>query len=665
MGLKEDIQSAKEELTALDGEIKGIGEQLKEGIGFQMEALNESTQKVAKSFQNDLGKAIERSNKSLDAQSAIRQKILKGQDASKAIEKEISKTQKERDIILRKIEGLKRAGVLFNAEEVLLLEVSLEAQESSLETLNEINTTQIANRGLSGNILENAKEYLILLDKSGLAAKLLNGDLDTTQKITLAGEAAMLALAKGALEGSDNINNLQKNLGISYGSAYQLQNELALTAANSDKLFITSKALNESFSALAETTGILSDFGGDTLVTMTTLTKQLGLGVKEASQLALLARTQGTDTESVLENTVDTVNAINRQNKSAISAKAVLNDIASASASIVVSLGMSPELLAEAATEARALGISLAGVDAIAGSLLDFESSIENELAFQLITGKEINLDKARQLALDNDLAGLSEEIGNNAAITEAFATGNRIEQQAAAAALGMSRDSMAEMVMQQAYLNLGQDEFIEKFGEQSYQAMQSQSASEKFQASMEKIQGVIGDIGTTLSPVIDAIAWMADSTLLVYTTLGLIAGLSFARTLASFAAMTTQLGGSAISAVTLNSALTFGLGAIAVIAAIAGISAVMRSNTKQAQSVQDGIADSSRGPFTITDAYGAMATTTSGDSLMASPNVGKGGGGNSGEMVSLLKTIANKNSDVYMDSSKVGYADALSYSKL
>ena len=40
---------------------------------------------------------------------------------------------------------------------------------------------------------------------------------------------------------------------------------------------------------------------------------------------------------------------------------------------------MSPELLAEAATEARALGSTLAQLDAIAGSLLDFESSIENE----------------------------------------------------------------------------------------------------------------------------------------------------------------------------------------------------------------------------------------------------------------------------------------------
>jgi hypothetical protein len=45
---------------------------------------------------------------------------------------------------------------------------------------------------------------------------------------------------------------------------------------------------------------------------MTALTKQLGLGTAEASQLALLARTQGEDTEGMLENTVATVSALNK-----------------------------------------------------------------------------------------------------------------------------------------------------------------------------------------------------------------------------------------------------------------------------------------------------------------------------------------------------------------
>jgi len=58
------------------------------------------------------------------------------------------------------------------------------------------------------------------------------------------------------------------------------------------------------------------------------------------------------------------------------------------------------------------------------------------------------------------------------------------------------------------------------------------------------------------------------------------------------------------------------------------------------------------------------MATTTSGDSLMASPNVGKGGGGD-GKMIALLEKIANKNSNVYMDSQKVGTSLAVATNRV
>ena len=94
-----------------------------------------------------------------------------------------------------------------------------------------------------------------------------------------------------------------------------------------------------------------------------------------------------------------------------------------------------------------------------------------------------------------------------------------------------------------------------------------------------------------------------------------------------------------------------------------AGVGALFAAVSK-AQAVEDGIADSSRGPFTITDSYGKMAMTAKGDNLAVSPNISKGGGGDS-KMLSVLEQIAKKDSNVYMDSSKVGYAESLSYSKL
>ena len=83
------------------------------------------------------------------------------------------------------------------------------------------------------------------------------------------------------------------------------------------------------------------------------------------------------------------------------------------SAATTLSFGKNPGLIADAVATAKSLGMELDKVDAIAGSLLDFESSIENELQAELLLGKDINLEKARQAALNNDLATVAKEISN------------------------------------------------------------------------------------------------------------------------------------------------------------------------------------------------------------------------------------------------------------
>ena len=659
--LSAEAKALNVEFNAINNALAGVVAQLIEVVQ-ETEGLDEVTKRTANTFQKDLTKALDNVRKNNEKIAELQTKQLNGTKLTAAEQKKLDVLVKRQAADRIKAENalnnLRGEGINISVEAELQVQEQLDASESLASSALQTNINLIAQRGILGAITDNAKEYLLSLDKSGLAAKLLNGDLDNTQKLSLASEAAVLGLAEAAFAGSDNINDLQKNLGISYGSAYQLQNSLALTAATSDKLYVTSALLNKAFTDLATQTGIVSDFGGDTLVTMTALTKQLGLGTAEASQLALLARTQGENTEAVLENTVATVSALNRQNGVAISAKAVLNDVATASKAIVVSLGMSPEILAEAATEARALGLSLSQVDAIAGSLLDFESSIENELKFQMLTGKEINLDKARQLALDNDLAGLSEEIANNAGITEAYATGNRIQQEAAAAALGMSREDLGNMVYQQELLKLGAEGFTEAYGEQAYQSMLAQSASEKFEASMEKIKGIIGDIGTIFSPIIDGFASLVGYIASSKAGLGAIAGIMVGL-VAVQATLAVKSLITAYAEIFKGSFMAGPYGLPIAIASAAALGGLVSS----AQSVEDGIADSSRGPFTITDSYGAMAMTAKGDNLAVSPNINKGGGDD--RMISLLEKIASKDSNVYMDSSKVGTSMAIATSRI
>ena len=667
------IRESKEEAAAMLDALQSITDTIQESISALADGLddaNTSAEIISKTMQRGIVKELQQSVKNQEEIVKLQAQAARGEAKASDVAKMKKKLLDNQALAQAKLVNLQRNTAGLNKEDVEAMVKKqeeylayLKSQEDELNNINTINDSLILQGGLTKAIGKNIKEYITNLDKSGIAAALLNEELEAGEKLMLAGEAAIIALAKGAMEASDNINAIQKATGISYMNARRLQAEFAIVAINTNKAYVNSVELNKSFAALTETTGLLLDYSGDTLVTMTGLTKQMGLSAEAGAQLSLLASMQSSDTEAVLDNIDATVNAVNKQNKTAVSLKQIYNDISSASKAIVVSLGMSPELLAEAATQARALGLSLGEVDKIAESLLNFEQSIEAELSAELLTGKNINLEKARQLALDNDLAGLAEEIKDNTALTESFATGNRIQQQALADTLGMSRDELAGMVYQQELMSMGQDKFIEKYGEQAHQQLMAQSAQEKFADTMTKIQTIIADMALTFAPIIDFVAYLAEQTWAAYTALALIGGLSLAKTLGSLATMGVQLGIISLESITAASALTLGLGAIAIVAAIATIAGVVASQRKQKeQRVQDGIAPPDRGPFTITDAYNSTAITADGDGIAISPNINRGGGDD--RMIALLEKIANKNSNVYMDSQKVGTTMAMSYSK-
>ena len=106
--LQKDFQGINEELILLNDQLSSIGNNIKSKVGSQVKNLSEEVQNVAKSFSNDLTKAINRSKDGLDRFSNIQSKIAKGQNASKDIEKEIAKVQKERQTTLRKLELKKK-----------------------------------------------------------------------------------------------------------------------------------------------------------------------------------------------------------------------------------------------------------------------------------------------------------------------------------------------------------------------------------------------------------------------------------------------------------------------------------------------------------------------------------------------------------------------------
>ena len=87
----------------------------------------------------------------------------------------------------------------------------------------------------------------------------------------------------------------------------------------------------------------------------------------------------------------------------ALTEKQIFGEIAKTSKTIQVSLAANPLAIGKAIIAAKQFGAELADIDTIAGSLLNFEQSISSELEAELLTGKQLNLERARLLALNNE----------------------------------------------------------------------------------------------------------------------------------------------------------------------------------------------------------------------------------------------------------------------
>ena len=143
--------------------------------------------------------------------------------------------------------------------------------------------------------------------------------------------------------------------------------------------------------------------------------------------------------------------------------------------------------------------------------------------------GQEINLEKARQAALQGDMATVADEVLKNTAIMNAFETKNVRAQEAAAKSLGMSRNDLAEMVKEQEQLELvrskgfddlkGAQKEYNDLRAQGYSAeeaalavgdksledqLESASVAERMEAIMTRIQEVFMSIADVIIPIVD-----------------------------------------------------------------------------------------------------------------------------------------------------------------
>jgi biotin operon repressor len=272
-------------------------------------------------------------------------------------------------------------------------------------------------------------------------------------------------------------------------------------------------------------------FSEKTVTEVAELTDNMGMAAKEAANLAKFSKISGGELSKNLSNIEGSFKSFVKTNGVALNFGEVLKEAGTVTDAMAMSLGGTPEKIAAGVMEAKKLGLTLEQVDKIAGSLLDFESSISAELEAELLTGKDLNLENARAAALNNDIAGLTKEIGKNAEINAAFSTGNRIQQEAIAKSLGMSRDEMAKMIYQQK-LQSGLT------AEQASQAADISLEEAKRLTTQEQITAALEKMSQALAPVLSFVASLVSNSFVLYTVMGLIGTLIAAKVAQGFMSM-------------------------------------------------------------------------------------------------------------------------------
>ena len=249
--------------------------------------------------------------------------------------------------------------------------------------------------------------------------------------------------------------------------------------------------------------------------------KLTGMSAQAAGNLAVQSKITGKNADTYRDSIAKGANQANRLNHSAVNLSAVQNDVLNTSRAIALSYGKNTEGLARAAGAAAALGMNLQDVENISKNLMNFESSIEAEMQAQLLTGMQLNLAKAREYALNNDLEGVTREIGRQGMDAAKFSHMNYIQQENMAKALGMSREQMSKMlIMQEINRGLTAEQVAAMTGMRR-QDIEALSAQEKWQTMkqqfleslvplLEPILQVTSDILRLLSPIVKFVGWLA-----------------------------------------------------------------------------------------------------------------------------------------------------------
>ena len=481
---KKSIKEVNLELGYLEDQLVSIADRLSGSIREAMRDIKEESQGVSQIFASSLSRSIKDIARGSDAILANTLKLASG-TAKMA---DIQKTQQ--GLQLKQLSAQRNLNTLYNQGMLSTKEKQKAEQEiaESVSKQNALLSDQLKyaekiqkNLGITGGILKGIAKIPILgnfIDaEAALAAaqrtaagegatrtkvmssafKQLGSSLKTnlTDPLLSIGIAIKLfqTLYKIGAEFSARTFEIQKSLGLSTSAAKAMNQEFYSMQQSTNNIYANYKDLAAANANLNESLGTSATFSAEMLTTQAKLMQVTGLTSEEAAKIYEYSLLTGQSQEQVY-------NSMGKTNKGVLSNKKVMQEVLKTSGQLAAQYKNNPELLGKAVVQVQKLGISLQQAKNISSGLLNFEDSISSELEAELLTGQELNLEKARALALQGKTAEAASEMLRQTGGLAKFQSMNVLQQDALAKAMGMSTDELADsLVKAQQLEKLGASE--------------------------------------------------------------------------------------------------------------------------------------------------------------------------------------------------------------
>jgi hypothetical protein len=496
------------------------------------------------------------------------------------------------------------------------------------------------------------------------------------------------------------LGDFSKSMNMTYSDSTKLKKEYEGIAEALGDNSLNSTRLLETQAAIGEALGTNAKINEADLKTFTKLRIQAGYTNEELMGIQQLSLLNGKSLEKNTSEILGGAKAYAARNKIVVNEKQVLKEVSKASAALKLSLGGSTKEIAEAVVKAKQFGLTLEQTEKMSQSLLNFEESIESELSAELLTGKDLNLERARGLALNGQTADAAAEIAAQVGSSAEFGKMSVIQQEAIAKAVGMERNELAQsLIDREALANIGfkdaeaakakydllrqtmtAEEAAAALGDEDLaRQYEQQSIQEKFNDSMEQLKIMLSDsllpgfekMGKFLTENMGIIKTIVGSFLILkaaQVTYNALSAVSLAiqkkrKTESTKEAIANIIGGAFKS-----------MGTLPVVGAImAGVLAAtaIGSLFSDIGKVEDGVIDP-QGGLLVSGKKGSIqlhkddSIITGTDLIGNNKQTSKGGSGGSGmaaalnsitEMKNSINALATRPVNMYMDNRKVAEA--------